>query len=134
MVICIVPIGLVVGDKIPRPRLTNPTRQQKRRRGFLIPTPQITHINIISSLLISNGKEGIIMMGAKIFAVWESIGLLHRGVRDASPSRSAFFCYLYLLFYNMRQYISRGFYKGFMKISFIIDFLVCSLPRILRRN
>ena len=55
------------GTRLPRPRQTNPTRQQKRRRVFLIPTPQITHKNIISSLLISKEKEGIMTVGAKIF-------------------------------------------------------------------
>lgn len=62
--------------------------------------------------LQTNEKEGIMTVGAKIFAVWESHSLLHRDVRGYQPFTSCLFLLSHPLFYNMTQNIARAFLHG----------------------
>ena len=97
MVVFVVPYPSAqsLGGQDFRPSPTDQSDETtKAAQSLIIPTPLTTHINVIFLPLQTHGKEGIMAMGANIFAVWERCFLLHRDVRGASLSRPAFFCYL----------------------------------------
>ena len=93
MVVFVVLFGSAVRGQFFVPgRLTDETT--KAAQGLYIPTPLANAHKRHLLPLRTNRKQGIMTVGANIFAVWERLVLLHRDVRGCSLSRPAFFCYL----------------------------------------